>query len=795
MKPLHLFLFITLHCISFSAFAADGVDNSYVDNGANELDIFVNNNSRAVMFGPGVHTAFGPPYFIVINNNAPAYDLGTVTQLSFTFCSSKMLSAYLDRVGSARFYYRIYLESQQGNPPPYSFVNLSSNNNLDPNTCFTSRQNSTWEAPLSVNVLNGLGSGAYLIEFYMEAQLDDVGDESMGCPVNAPAQCNNPDPHYGRVLRSRFNTTDPNACNYSTILNGQAPATRIKFYTGVQPPPMVLNSSATNVNCFGGTNGTASVAVSGGTSPYNYLWNNGQNTANISGLAAGNYTVTVTDAGNSTATATSTVTQPTALLVSTSATNVNCFGGTNGTATATPTGGTAPYTYFWSNGQTTATINGLASGTYTVTVTDAKSCTKTSAATVTQPTAFLVSTSATNVNCFGGTNGTATATPTGGTAPYSYLWSNGETTGIISGLSAATYTVTVTDAKDCTAIEDITLTEPAMALSLEISSTPESCTIGSDGSATVTASGGTGPYGYIWSNGQTAQSATDLTAEDYTVTVTDANMCTSTATATVILGAVEDMKVHTWVKVFLQGPYVSAAGLMQDSLRAKGLIPLTEPYSGISGFTHVGGGGETMDQGVLDVTGPDAVVDWVFLELRTANMPSQVVATRSALLQRDGDVVDTDGQSPVVFDKEAGTAYYIAVRHRNHLGVQVGDPVLYPVCEVVETNFTELAEEDSYSYSGTNDAQRFAGNKHQMWAGNGRVDFQLKYNGSVNDRNAILNIVGINTPSNIVSGYLLADYNMDGQVKYNGAANDRNVLLGNVGIGTPSNVLNDQMAR
>jgi|GEM_PF-1204497 len=1397
MKPLHLFLFITLHCISFSAFAADGVDNSYVDNGANELDIFVNNNSRAVMFGPGVHTAFGPPYFIVINNNAPAYDLGTVTQLSFTFCSSKMLSAYLDRVGSARFYYRIYLESQQGNPPPYSFVNLSSNNNLDPNTCFTSRQNSTWEAPLSVNVLNGLGSGAYLIEFYMEAQLYDVGDESMGCPVNAPAQCSIPDPHYGRVLRSRFNTTDPSACNYSAILNSQAPATRMKFYTGVQPPPMVLNSSATNVSCFGGNNGTASVAVSGGTSPYNYLWNNGQNTANISGLAAGNYTVTVTDAGNSTATATSTVTQPTALLASTSATNVNCFGGTNGTATATPTGGTAPYTYFWSNGQTTATINGLASGTYTVTVTDsksctktsaanitqptalgastsatnvncfggtngtatatptggtapytyfwsngqttatinglasgtytvtvtdaksctktsaatitqptalvastsatnvscfggtngtatatptggtapytylwsngqttatinglasdtytvtvtdaksctktsaanitqptaleastsatdvscfggtngtatatptggtapytyfwsngqttatinglasgtytvtvtdAKSCTKTSAATVTQPTAFLVSTSATNVNCFGGTNGTATATPTGGTAPYSYLWSNGETTGIISGLSAATYTVTVTDvndctttatatveqpaalsavgsatdvncfggadgtatatptggtapytylwsngettgiisglsaatytvtvtdvndctttatatveqpaaalsagasatdvncfggtdgtatatptggtapytylwsngettgiisglsaatytvtvtdandctttatatveqpaatlsagasatdvncfggadgtatatptggtapytylwsngettgiisglsaatytvtvtdtndctttatatveqpaalsagasatnvncfggtdgtatatptggtapytylwsngettgiisglsaatytvtvtdtndctttatatveqpaalsagasatnvncfggtdgtatatptggtapytylwsngettgiisglsaatytvtvtdAKDCTAIEDITLTEPAMALSLEISSTPESCTIGSDGSATVTASGGTGPYGYIWSNGQTAQSATDLTAEDYTVTVTDANMCTSTATATVILGAVEDMKVHTWVKVFLQGPYVSAAGLMQDSLRAKGLIPLTEPYSGISGFTHVGGGGETMDQGVLDVTGPDAVVDWVFLELRTANMPSQVVATRSALLQRDGDVVDTDGQSPVVFDKEAGTAYYIAVRHRNHLGVQVGDPVLYPVCEVVETNFTELAEEDSYSYSGTNDAQRFAGNKHQMWAGNGRVDFQLKYNGSVNDRNAILNIVGINTPSNIVSGYLLADYNMDGQVKYNGAANDRNVLLGNVGIGTPSNVLNDQMAR
>jgi len=1019
MKPVYLFLFFMLHCISFSAFAADGVDNSYVDNGANELDIFVNNNSRAVLFGPGVHTAFGPPYFIVINNNSPAYDLGTVTQLSFTFCSSKMLSAYLDRVGSARFYYRIYLESQQGNPPPYSFVNLSSNNNLDPSTCYTSRQNNTWDAPLSVNVLNGLGSGSYFIEFYMEAQLDDVGDESMGCPVNAPAQCNNPVPHYGRVLRSRFNTTDPNACNYSTILNGQAPATRIKFYTGNQPPPLVLTTSATNVSCFGGTNGTASVGVSGGTTPYSYLWNNGQNTANISGLAAGTYTVTVTDASNSTATASATVsqpsvlspniagfnvscfggtngaintsttggsppytyvwnngqttanisglsagtytvtvtdlksctktssttlTQPPVLVANTSSTNVSCFGGNNGTATASASGGSAPYTYLWSNGQTSASLTGLAAGTYTVTVTDLKSCTKTSSTTITQPpvlvantsstdvscfggnngtatasasggtapytylwsngattstitglpaavynvtvtdandctatatatvdqpaalsvagsgtdvgcfggtngsatatptggtaqytylwsngettsaisgltaaaysvtvtdandctatatatvdqpTALSVSGSGTDVSCFGGTNGTATAMPTGGTAPYTYSWSNGETTSTITGLPAAVYNVTVTDANDCTSTEEIILTEPITALNLEVNTVAESCIVGNDGSATVTANGGTGPYGYIWSNGQTTQSATALMAGNYAVTVTDDNMCTNTTTATVALGTAEDMKVRTKVKVLLQGPYVSAAGLMQDSLRAKGLIPFTEPYSAISGFTHVGGGGETMNQSVLDVTGPDAVVDWVFLELRAANMPSQVVATRSALLQRDGNVVDTDGQSPVVFNKEAGTSYYIVVRHRNHLGVQIGDPVLYPVCEAVETDFTELPEEDSYSYSGTNDAQRFAGNKHQMWAGNGRIDFQLKYNGSVNDRNAILNIVGINTPSNVVSGYLLADYNMDGQVKYNGSANDRNVLLGNIGISAPSNVLIDQTA-
>jgi len=584
------------------------------------------------------------------------------------------------------------------------------------------------------------------------------------------------------------------AGTYTVTVTDLKSCTKTSSTTITQPTVLVANTSSTDVSCFGGNNGTATASASGGTAPYTYLWSNGATTSTITGLPAAVYNVTVTDANDCTATATATVDQPDALSVAGSGTDVGCFGGTNGSATATPTGGTAQYTYLWSNGETTSAISGLTAAAYSVTVTDANDCTATATATVDQPTALSVSGSGTDVSCFGGTNGTATAMPTGGTAPYTYSWSNGETTSTITGLPAAVYNVTVTDANDCTSTEEIILTEPITALNLEVNTVAESCIVGNDGSATVTANGGTGPYGYIWSNGQTTQSATALMAGNYAVTVTDDNMCTNTTTATVALGTAEDMKVRTKVKVLLQGPYVSAAGLMQDSLRAKGLIPFTEPYSAISGFTHVGGGGETMNQSVLDVTGPDAVVDWVFLELRAANMPSQVVATRSALLQRDGNVVDTDGQSPVVFNKEAGTSYYIVVRHRNHLGVQIGDPVLYPVCEAVETDFTELPEEDSYSYSGTNDAQRFAGNKHQMWAGNGRIDFQLKYNGSVNDRNAILNIVGINTPSNVVSGYLLADYNMDGQVKYNGSANDRNVLLGNIGISAPSNVLIDQTA-
>ena len=249
------------------------------------------------------------------------------------------------------------------------------------------------------------------------------------------------------------------------------------------------------------------------------------------------------------------------------------------------------------------------------------------------------------------------------------------------------------------------------------------------------------------------------------------------------------------VKVFLQGPYVSSVQLMQDSLRAKGLISLTEPYSGLSNFTHVGGGGgEQTTPDVLAVTGPDAIVDWVFLELRSAVNPAQVVCTRSALLQRDGDVVDVDGFSPVGFIGRGGASYYLTVRHRNHLGVQLGQAKQYAANTTVYTDFTTLLTTDMYTNNGLNAARRLVSGRYAMWAGNGRTDRQVKYNGGGNDRSVLLSAVGIATPNNIVSGYNLADYNMDGLTKYNGSSNDRNVLLGNVGISTPSAVVHEQTA-
>ncbi|MFN6015414.1 MAG: SprB repeat-containing protein, partial [Flavobacteriales bacterium] len=267
--------------------------------------------------------------------------------------------------------------------------------------------------------------------------------------------------------------------------------------------------TSANVSCFGGNNGSIDLTVTGGFG-YTYSWtgpggftSTGQD---LTGLAAGTYSVTVTDANGCTTTASVTITQPAAsLAASTTQTNVSCFGNSTGTATVTAAGGTGTYTYSWNTtpAQTAATASGLAAGTYTVTVTDANGCTTTTSVTITQPAAALAaSTTQTNVSCFGNSTGTATVTASGGTGPYTYSWNTtpGQTTATASGLAAGTYTVTVTDANGCSTTASVTITQPASVVSAVITGqTDVLCFGGSTGTATVTGVGGTSPYTYLWS--------------------------------------------------------------------------------------------------------------------------------------------------------------------------------------------------------------------------------------------------------------------------------------------------------
>ncbi|SDE96762.1 T9SS type A sorting domain-containing protein [Epilithonimonas hungarica] len=318
--------------------------------------------------------------------------------------------------------------------------------------------------------------------------------------------------------------TDANACQTT------------QSFTITQPTALSVTTSQTNVACNGGSTGSASVSVSGGTPGYTYSWSpSGGTAASATGLTAGTYTVTIKDANNCQTTRSFTITQPTALSVTTSQTNVACNGGSTGSASVSVSGGTPGYTYSWSpSGGTAASATGLTAGTYTVTIKDANNCQTTRSFTITQPTALSVTTSQTNVACNGGSTGSASVGVSGGTPGYTYSWSpSGGTAASATGLAAGTYTVTITDGNNCQTTRSFTITQPT-ALSATTSQTNVACNGGSTGSASVSVSGGTPGYTYSWSpSGGTAASATGLTAGTYTVTITDGNNCQTTRSFTI----------------------------------------------------------------------------------------------------------------------------------------------------------------------------------------------------------------------------------------------------------------------
>ncbi|MBL0034348.1 MAG: hypothetical protein IPP26_01030 [Flavobacteriales bacterium] len=241
-------------------------------------------------------------------------------------------------------------------------------------------------------------------------------------------------------------------------------------------------------------------------------------------------------------------------------------------------------------------------------------------------------------------------------------------------------------------------------------------------------------------------------------------------------------------QVFLEGPF-NGAGSMADLLRAQDVIPLSEPYTGL-GFVHVnGGGGEIVPASILDITGNDAMVDWVLVEVRSATTPSLVLATRSALVQRDGDVVGIDGVSPVLLNVPPGN-YHVAVRHRNHLGVMSSMPL------ALSGNAVTVDFRASATATYGTGARKNVNGYMVLWAGNvfrdGAVS-SIRYTGQNNDRDPILSVIGGITPTAVVSGYLREDVDLSGFVKYTGAGNDRDPILVNIGGLVPTNTRAEQL--
>ncbi|MFH1120841.1 MAG: gliding motility-associated C-terminal domain-containing protein [Bacteroidota bacterium] len=324
--------------------------------------------------------------------------------------------------------------------------------------------------------------------------------------------------------------TDANGCSATGMITLTDPSTLVVTVVVDQ-----------HVSCFGFSDGQATATAGSGIEPYSYLWNDpaAQTTATATGLAAGVYMVTVTDATGNVSTASVTISEPDELLVNVSGTNPTTPGGNDGQATANVTGGTAPYTYLWDDpaAQTTASATGLTAGTYQVVVTDAHGCTATAQITLTDPASDLAVTAVVDqhVSCFGFSDGQATATATNGVAPYSYLWNDpaAQTTATATGLAAGTYTVSVTDFTNTIVTASVTITEPEELL-VNVSGINPTTPGGSDGQATANVTGGTAPYTYLWDDpaAQTTATATGLGAGTYHVTVTDFNHCTAAGSIT-----------------------------------------------------------------------------------------------------------------------------------------------------------------------------------------------------------------------------------------------------------------------
>ncbi|MBK8557907.1 MAG: choice-of-anchor L domain-containing protein [Lewinellaceae bacterium] len=297
-----------------------------------------------------------------------------------------------------------------------------------------------------------------------------------------------------------------------------------------EPTEVLASLSQQNISCFGANNGEATVTGSGGSGTYTYLWSNGQTTPTATGLAPGPQSVTITDTNGCSKTAVTSILQPTLLQTLASSTATDCSGGSNGTATVIPSGGTMPYTYLWNNGQNSATINVLPSGTYTVTVTDNNNCTKVQNAVVSSPTPVAATLAPLNLQCNADNSGEVSASASGGNGNYSYLWSNGVSGSTVTGLPAGTITVTISDQLGCSTTAQTTLNEPT-AISVTANSSTVSCYNSSNGTISLNPQGGTLPYVYLWNTGATTQNLSNLLPGNYTVTITDINNCKLTTQA------------------------------------------------------------------------------------------------------------------------------------------------------------------------------------------------------------------------------------------------------------------------
>lgn len=308
--------------------------------------------------------------------------------------------------------------------------------------------------------------------------------------------------------------------NYNVTVTDQIGCSSVVSNINItQPAALVANVTKTDVTCFGLTNGSFVVNASGGTPNYQYNWSSGNGT----NLAAGVYSVTITDANNCSLVKTDTIKQPPLLILNASKGNVTCGSSNNGFINLTAVGGNGGNTFLWSDNDTSSNRTSLLAGEYAVTVTDSKGCTAERKDTILQTANLSVSGSVNDVTCFGGSNGSITVSAFGGSGNYNYSWSGNLSGSNPANLSVGVYSVTVDDGNNCTGTASFSVNQPD---SIRIDATvSDVLCYGGTGSIALNVSGGSGSFTATWSNNA---NPTALLAGSYSLTVTDGNNCTKT---------------------------------------------------------------------------------------------------------------------------------------------------------------------------------------------------------------------------------------------------------------------------